>query len=99
MNKKKFKLITFNKKEKTNFTYKKKIIIKDLLLNIIIGFYNIEKVKKQNVKFNIELSYTNQKPQNDKDIKSIVDYEKITKIIKNLTTKFELLINLKIMLN
>ena len=49
MNKKKFKLITFNKKEKANFTYKKKIIIKDLLLNIIIGFYNIEKVKKQNV--------------------------------------------------
>ena len=85
MNKKKFKLITFNKKEKVNFIYKKKIIIKDLLLNIIIGFYNIEKVKKQNVKFNIELSYTNQKPKNDKDIKSIVDYEKITKIIKNLT--------------
>ena len=82
---KKFKLITFNKKEKANFTYKKKIIIKDLLLNIIIGFYNIEKVKKQNVKFNIELNYTNQKPQNDKDIKSIVNYEKITKIIKNLT--------------
>ena len=85
MNKKKFKLITFNKKEKANFTYKKKIIIKDLLLNIIIGFYNIEKVKKQKVKFNIELNYTNQKPQNDKDIKSIVNYEKITKIIKNLT--------------
>ena len=85
MNKKKFKLITLNKKEKENFAYKKKVIIKDLLLNIIIGFYSIEKIKKQNVKFNIELNYTNQKTHNDKDIKSIVDYGKVVKIIKNLT--------------
>ena len=85
MNKKKFKLITLNKKEKGNFTYKKKVIIKDLLLNIIIGLYSIEKIKKQNVKFNVELNYTNQKTHNDKDIKSIVDYGRIIKIIKNLT--------------
>ena len=46
MNKKKFKLITLDKKEKENFTYKKKVIIKDLLLNIMIGYYSIEKVNK-----------------------------------------------------
>ena len=85
MTKKRFNLITFNKKEKVNFSYKKKIIITDLLLNIIIGYRSFEKIKKQSVKFNIELNYTNQKPQNDKDIKSIVNYEKITKIIKKFT--------------
>ena len=85
MNKKKFKLISIDQKQKTNFAYKKKVIIKDLLLNIFIGYYSIEKVKKQNVKFNIELDYTNQKAHNDKDINSIVDYGRIVKIIKNLT--------------
>ena len=85
MNKKKFKLISIDQNQKTNFAYKKKIIIKDLLLNIIIGYYSAEKVKKQNVKFNIELNYTDQKNHSDKDIKSIIDYGKIIKVIKNLT--------------
>ena len=85
MTKKKFKLITFNKKEKAKFSCKRKIIITDFLLNIFIGYHSYEKIDKQNVKFNIELDHTNQKPLNDKDIKSIFNYEKITKIIKYLT--------------
>ena len=85
MSKKKFELLSINKKQKLNFFYKKKIIVRDLLLNIVIGYYRSEKIKKQNVKFNIELDYTDQKNHNDKDIKSIVDYEKIVKTIKNLT--------------
>ena len=85
MNKKKFELLSINKKQKLNFSYKKKIIVRDLLLNIVIGYYRSEKIKKQNVKFNIELDYTDQKNHNDKDIKSIIDYGRIVKIIKNLT--------------
>ena len=85
MNIKKFKLISLNKKQKTNFDYKKKVIIKDLLLNFVIGYYSAEKTKKQNVKFNIELNYTDQKNLNAKDIKSIVDYGRIIKVIKNMT--------------
>ena len=85
MNIKKFKLISLDKKQKTNFDYKKKVIIKDLLLNFVIGYYSTEKAKKQNVKFNIELNYTDQKNLNDKDIKSIVDYGRIIKVIKNMT--------------
>ena len=85
MNKKKFELLSINKKQKLNFSYKKKIIVRDLLLNIVIGYYRSEKIKKQNVKFNIELDYTNQKNHNNKDIKSIVDYGRIVKTIKNLT--------------
>ena len=51
----------------------------------MIGYYSIEKVNKQNVKFNVELNYTSQKIHNDKNIKSIVDYGRIIKVIKNLT--------------
>ena len=85
MSKKKFELLSINKKQKLNFSYKKKIIVRDLLLNIVIGYYRSEKIKKQNVKFNIELDYTDQKNRNDKDIKSIIDYGKIIKVIKNFT--------------
>ena len=85
MSKKKFELLSINKKQKLNFSYKKKKIVRDLLLNIVIGYYRSEKIKKQNVKFNIELDYTNLKNHNNKDIKSIVDYGRIVKTIKNLT--------------
>ena len=85
MNKKKFKLLSINNKLKQNFIYKKKIIVKDLLLNITIGYFSSEKNKKQNVKFNIELNYKDQNNHSDKDIKSIVDYGTIVKTIKNLT--------------
>ena len=85
MSKNKFKLLTLNKKQKVSFSYKKKILVSDLSLNIFIGFYSAEKIKKQNVKFNIELNYTDQNIHSDKDIKSIVDYGRIIKVIKNLT--------------
>ena len=85
MTKKKFKLLAFDKKKNLKFSSKRKIIITDFLLNIFIGYRGYEKINKQNVKFNIELDHVNPKHLNDKDIKSIFNYEKITKIIKNLT--------------
>ena len=39
------KIIKFKKKEK--FKYKRKVIIKDLILNISIGIHNFEKKKRQ----------------------------------------------------
>ena len=85
MTKKKFKLLAFDKKKNSKFSCKRKIIITDFLLNILIGYRSHEKINKQNVKFNIELDHVNPKHLNDKDIKSIFNYEKITKIVKNLT--------------
>ena len=85
MTKKKFKLLAFDKKENSKFSCKRKIIITDFLLNIFVGYRNYEKINKQNVKFNIELDHVNPKHLNDKDIKSIFNYEKITKIIKYFT--------------
>jgi dihydroneopterin aldolase len=85
MTKKKFKLLAFDKKKNSKFSCKRKIIITDFLLNIFIGYRKHEKINRQDVKFNIELDHVNSKLLNDKDIKSIFNYEKITKIIKNLT--------------
>jgi len=85
MTKKKFRLLAFGEKKNSKFSCKRKIIITDLLLNIFIGYRSHEKINKQNVKFNIELDHVNPKHLNDKDIKSIFNYEKIIKIIKNLT--------------
>jgi len=69
---------------KTLFNYEKKILIKDLTLNLKLGYYDFEKNKTQKVKFTLEVDYKDKKPTNDKDLKSIVNYDKIVKLIKKL---------------
>ena len=71
-------------KNKKLFNYEKKILIKDLTLDLQLGYYDFEKEKKQKVKFNLEVSYQDKNPTNDKDIKSIVNYSKIVKLIEKL---------------
>ena len=66
------KIIKFKKKEK--FKYKRKVIIKDLILNISIGIHNFEKKKKQRVKFNIEILTNPYVLPNSKDLNSILDW-------------------------
>ena len=74
------KIIKLKLKEK--FKYKKKVIIKNLILNIFVGIHNFEKKKKQRVRFNIEVvTNPNIKP-NNKDLTTILNYEDlIDKII------------------
>ena len=82
------KILKFKNKQK--FKYNKKIIVKDLILFLSVGIHQFEKLKKQKVKFNIEITTDpNLKP----DIKSIVNYESVINDIKRLTKKnhFELL--------
>jgi len=69
---------------KTLFNYEKKILIKDLTLNLTLGYFDFEKDKPQKVKFTLEIDYRDKKPTNDKDLKSIVNYDKIVKLIKKL---------------
>ena len=71
-------------KNKSLFNYEKKILIKDLALDLKLGYYNFEKDKPQKVKFTLEIDYRDKKPTNDKDLKSIVNYDKIVKLIKKL---------------
>ena len=82
------KILKFKNKQK--FRYTKKIIIKDLVLFISVGIHKFEKLKKQKVKFNIEI---NADPNLKADIKTIVNYENVINDIKRLTKKthFELL--------
>jgi|TARA_B100001057_G_scaffold491475_1_gene581806 dihydroneopterin aldolase len=77
------KLIKFKKKEK--FKYKRKVIIKDLILNIFVGIHNFEKKKKQRVKFNVEILTNPYVIPNNKDLKSIINYEEIVSKIESLT--------------
>ena len=82
------KILKFKNKQK--FKYNKKIIVKDLILLLSVGIHQFEKLEKQRVKFNIEITTDpNLKP----DIKSIVNYESVINDIKRLTKKmhFELL--------
>ena len=79
------KIIKFKTKEQ--FKYKRKVIIKNLILNIFIGIHDFEKKKKQKVRFNIEVETNpNTKPSN-KDFSTIVDYETLVNKIKELVKK------------
>ena len=71
-------------KIKESFKYKRKVIIKNLVLNIFIGIHNFEKKKKQRVRFNIEVvTNPNIKP-NNKDLTTILNYEDLINKIKLL---------------
>ena len=90
------KIIKFKKREK--FKYKRKVIIKDLTLNIFVGIHNFEKKKKQRVKFNIEILTDPYVSPNSKDLNSILNYEEVVMKIEKLTNlkHHELLENLAI---
>ena len=86
MKKNNFKIIKIDK-NKSLFNYEKKVLIKELILDLKLGYYDFEKDKKQNVKFTLEVDYKDKKPSNDKDLKSIVNYATIVKLIKKLIKK------------
>ena len=80
------KIVKINKTKKL-FNYEKKVLIKELLLDLKIGYFDFEKDKKQKVKFSLEIDYVDKKPSSDKDIKSIVNYAKVVRLIKKLVKK------------
>ena len=71
-------------KNKSLFNYEKKILINELILDLKLGYYDFEKEKSQKVKFSLEIDYKDKKPSNDKDLKSIVNYSKVVRLIKKL---------------
>ena len=86
MKKNNLKIVKIDK-NKSLFNYEKKILIKELTLNLKLGYYDFEKEKSQKVKFNLEIDYEDKKPTSDKDIKSIVNYGKVVKLITTLVSK------------
>ena len=83
MKKNNLKIVKIDK-NKGLFNYEKKILINELILNLKLGYYYFEKEKSQKVKFSLEVNYQDKKPSNDKDLKSIVNYARIVRLIKKL---------------
>ena len=83
MKKNNFKIVKIDK-SKSLFNYEKKVLINELILDLKLGYYDFEKINAQKVKFSLEIDYQDKKPSNDRDIKSIVNYSKIVRIIKKL---------------
>ena len=83
MKKKKFKIVKL--RTKNNYSYKRRIIISDLVLLISIGIHKFEKIKKQEVRFNIAININPSLFPFKNNLSSIVNYEKVIKIIIKLT--------------
>ena len=83
MKKNNLKIVNIDKNKRL-FNYEKKVLINNLILDLKLGYYDFEKNEPQKVKFSLEVNYEDKKPSNDKDVKSIVNYAKIVKLIKKL---------------
>ena len=79
------KIIKF--KQKRSYSYKRKILIKDLVLKMLVGIHDFEKKKKQRVRFNLIINIDQNLIPNDKDLRSIVNYEQVIKTITKITSR------------
>ena len=79
------KIIKF--KQKKFYSYKRKVLIRDLVLNMLVGIHNFEKKKKQRVKFNLVINVDQNLIPSDKDLKSIVNYEQVIRTITKITSR------------
>jgi len=83
MKKNNFKIIEL-KPDNNKSSIRRAVFIKDFIIQEIIGIHEHEKTKKQKIKFNIVVNVNQNTVPDEKDIKSIVDYEKITNKLENL---------------
>jgi len=83
MKKNNFKIIELKPDNKKS-SIRRTVFIKDFIIQEIIGIHEHEKTKKQKIKFNIVVDVNQNTVPNEKNIKSIVDYEKITNKLENL---------------
>jgi dihydroneopterin aldolase len=83
MKKKNLKIVKLKRKQ--NYSYRRKILISDLTLLMSIGIHDFEKIKKQEVKFNISIDVSPSLFPIKDSLNSIVNYETVIKIITKLT--------------
>ena len=83
MKKKNIKVVNFHKKEE--YSYKRKVIITDLVFNTLIGIHDFEKEKEQQIRFNIEIDINPLLKAAENDLNSIVNYENVINKIKLIT--------------
>ena len=85
MKKKNLKILNFQKKE--DYSYKRKVLIKDLIFNTSIGIHDFEKKQKKQIKFNIEIDINSSLKPSNTNLNTIINYEDIISSIKILTQK------------
>ena len=83
MRKKKLEIIKLRPKQ--DYSYKRKVLISDLTLLMSIGIHDFEKIKKQEVKFNIIIDINPLLTPIEKKLNSIVNYETVVKDVTKLT--------------
>ena len=83
MKKKNLKIVKL--KPKPVYSYTRKVLITDLTLQMSIGIHDFEKIKKQEVKFNISIDVSPSLTPIENKLKSIVNYETVIKDITKLT--------------
>ena len=83
MKKKNLKIVKI--KTKQDYSYKRRVLITDLVLLISIGIHDFEKIKKQEVRFNIDIEINPSLFPSEKRLNSIVNYEIIIKSITKIT--------------
>ena len=72
-------------KSKKNNTIKRTVLIKDFIVNEIIGIHQHEKNNKQKIIFNIVINVDKTVIPDEGNLSSIIDYEKITNKLEKLT--------------
>ncbi len=85
MKKKILRFVNFQKKE--TYSYKRRVIITDLVFNTSIGIHGFERERKQQIKFNIEIDLNPSLKADENDLNSIVNYESIINKIQSITQK------------
>jgi len=84
MKKNNFKVLEL-KSPKNKNTIRRSVLIKDFIINEIIGIHKHEKINKQKIIFNILIDVNKNTLPDENNISSIVDYEKIINKLENLT--------------
>ena len=85
MKKKKFKIIKLRPKQ--DYSYKRKVLINDLTLLMSIGIHDFEKIKKQEVRFNIFIDISPSLAPIKNNLNSIVNYETVIKTVTKLSKR------------
>ena len=83
MKKKDLKIIKLGPTQ--DYSYKRKVLISDLTLLMSIGIHDFEKIKKQEVKFNINIDINPLLTPIENKLSSIVNYETVVKNVTKLT--------------
>ena len=84
MEKNNFKIVELKSKKNKN-TIKRTVLIKNFIIYEIIGIHQNEKINKQKIIFNIVINVNQNIYPDENNLASIVDYEKITNKLENLT--------------